>query len=774
MLRKNANWEFVDNVELPMEKLDHSLQLSPILKNLLKQRDLFTEGDIHKFLFPKTNHLHPSKDLSDIEKASNRIYQAIEKKEKILVYGDYDADGVCSTAILLMALEELGASFEYHIPNRFTEGYGPNENVFREAYKRDIKVIITVDTGIAAFHEAQVAKTLGMDLIITDHHEIQDVLPDAYAVINPKCSPHYPFKELAGVGVTFKLAEYLLDYFPEHLLDLVAIGTIADLVPLLDENRVLAYLGLEKLKQTNHIGLRALKRMCRIDGAVTSEDVGFLIGPRLNAVGRIEDASLAVELLITTDPSRANEIAENIDQINTKRQQIVSQIVKEAEKLVDISNNKNIIVVMKEGWNEGVLGIVASRLVRKYDRPAIVLTVDEKTNTAKGSARSIPAFDLFENCMEVRDLFLQFGGHSQAAGMTIDISNVEPLRMKLTDSINQSLTDNDFKPLIEIHQKIDLAHINEELIRNIKQLEPYGMGNPKPVFYVTGSPKAARQLGHKKQHLKFTLHDKDHTIEAIGFNKGNLYSFMTENTTIEVVGELGINEWNGHKTLQVQLNDLEIKEWQLFDFRGNKPVDINMHMKMHHSNLIVGKLDALKPTTTNVKVTSYHDVNNNLENEYEALYINDLPPTLTLLKEIVQKANPKNIFVHYNVEQSVYLKRMPTREMFKKLYTYFFKRKQVDIKKEMNDIIRRSGWSKEKVTFMCNVFKDLNFIIVTDGMIKINANAEKKDLQESITYQERLKTAEIERLLYYSTYEDLMSWFDSCRAVLKEEALHGF
>ncbi|MDY0408560.1 single-stranded-DNA-specific exonuclease RecJ [Paracerasibacillus soli] len=371
MLPSKSKWNFLKIHEQDnFNGTDETLNMSPFLINLLMQRDVMTIEEAKKFLNPVIQDLHNPVQLHSIEKASERIVKAIEYGEKILVYGDYDADGVTSTTVMIEALRELGANCDFYIPNRFSEGYGPNEQAFQLAHEQGVSVIITVDNGIAAVQEAAVAKELGIDLIITDHHEVQDAIPDAFSIIHPKCSENYPFKELAGVGVAFKLAQYILGYFPEDLLDLVAIGTIADMVPLLDENRVLAFYGLQRLTTTRRPGLKALIKSCKIEGNVTEEDVGFLIGPRLNAVGRLQDATLAVELLLTDDEMEAEVIAEEIEQLNQERRNIVEKIVKEAEQSVDANDLPGVIVVAKPGWNQGVLGIVASGLLKSLiDQP---------------------------------------------------------------------------------------------------------------------------------------------------------------------------------------------------------------------------------------------------------------------------------------------------------------------------------------------------------------------------------------------------------------------
>ena len=500
MLKNQSHWNIIKESNHDLDRTES--HMSPVLHKLLLQRGVTDRKEMESFVSPKLEALYHPEKLAMIEKAATRIHTAIEEQEKILVYGDYDADGVSSTALLMTALNELGAVCDFYIPNRFSEGYGPNEAAFRQAKEKGFNVIITVDNGISA------------------HHEIQGELPDAYAIIHPKCSENYPFRELAGVGVAFKFAQYLLGYFPEHLLDFVAIGTIADLVPLINENRVLAYYGLEKLSNTNKPGLIALKNQCQIEGSVTEENVGFLIGPRLNAVGRLRDADMAVELLLSHDEEKARLLAEEIESINEQRQQIVQEIVEEAEAMVDTDEKHSVIVVFKEGWNEGVLGIVASRLVKKFHRPTIVLNINPDTNLAKGSARSIPAFDLFNSCMQMNHLFTSFGGHAQAAGMTLHVKDLADLKSGLNQIIQEQLTAEDFIPVIDVNDNIDVNDVTEALIAEINQLAPFGVGNPKPIFKMSAKPKEVRQIGLLKNHLKLQFEQENGMVKAIGFRMG--------------------------------------------------------------------------------------------------------------------------------------------------------------------------------------------------------------------------------------------------------------
>lgn len=774
MLDSQANWKFTREKS---DLLDGTLHSSPFIQELLFERGIRTSEETERFLSPDVKNLHPPRQLASVDQAADRVYEAIESEEKILVYGDYDADGVCSTAILIESLRELGAHCDYYIPNRFTEGYGPNEQAFKNAAKSGFSVIITVDTGIASTHEVEVANELGIDVIITDHHEIQENIPDAYAIIHPKLSPDYPFKELAGAGVAFKFAQHLLGYFPEHLLDLVAIGTIADLVPLLDENRILAYFGLEKISTTTRPGLIAMKKNCYLTKHVTEEDVGFRIGPRLNAVGRLQDADLAVQLLLVDDDYEARELANTVEQLNSERQQIVADIVDEARQMVDTSSRKEVILVCKEGWNEGVLGIVASRLVNEFDRPAIVLTTDSDRSVAKGSARSIPAFHLFDNCMEVKDLFTSFGGHSQAAGMTLPVENISALKQALNQRIDEKLTEKDFKQTIEVNRSLTLSEINESLIHEIEQLAPFGIGNPKPIFHVKHVPERIRQLGQMKNHLKIHFNNADAKLEGIGFGMGHLCDYIAQETPVSIVGELGINEWNGNRNVQMMIRDLQVDEWQMFDHRGKKHNDIMSYIQPNKRVVVVkNQINSSVETMSEcVKLVTYDDFLDTV-GEAHTLLLYDLPPQLNRLEQIVKATNPVNIHVCFHVENSTYLSAFPSRKDFKWLYAMLYKRGKLHINNELTMIMDAKKWSKEYIQFMIRVFVDLNFVTYDEGVLSLNPSPTKQDLSSSRTYQHRVNRATIEKTLYYSTYDELKQWFEkSLRPVdsPKEEITHG-
>ncbi|GAA0442624.1 single-stranded-DNA-specific exonuclease RecJ [Lentibacillus halophilus] len=774
MLQSKMKWMFPDS-KTKTAHLDAD-KFSPLTRELLIQRGITSTEEADKFLSPDRAGLYRAERLSDMNKAVDRVHKAIADGEKILVYGDYDADGVCSTAVLMETLQELEADCDYYIPNRFTEGYGPNEAAFRTAYDNDVRVILTVDTGIASVHEAMIAKQLNMDLIVTDHHEVQTDVPDAFAIIHPKRSPDYPFKELAGVGVALKLSEGLLGRFPEHLLDLAAIGTIADMVPLIDENRIIAHDGLEQLSNTSRPGLEALKYVCGLDARINEEDVGFSIGPRLNAVGRLQDATLAVQLLLCKLSDEAAEKAQYMETINQQRKKIVNDIVKEAEEMAHPVDRQGVIVVAKEGWNEGVLGIVASNLVRKYDRPAIVLSLFPEKGEVKGSARSIPAFDLFANCMKIRDVFTHFGGHAQAAGMTLAYENIERLKQELDSMIFQQLSDEDFIQELEVSKTITVPEIDDELVAEINQLAPFGIANPKPIFHVKDMPSAKRQIGNGKNHLKMQFQKNDRELDGIGFGLGYLYHQLSPQTPVSVAGELGINEWNGFRKVQMIIRDMQIDEWQLFDHRGANRLD--MLCSTHNT---IGKAAVFQQLPDEEQIPDHvvcltYDTDVSSLEGVHTLYLYDMPSSLQRLEALVKELHPDTIHACFYLRDSAFLKVFPAREDFKWLYALLSKRQTIDLQDDLPLIVDAKGWTNDMVMFMVNVFFELNFVKIEDNIMQLNSNPSQKDLHESSLYQERLNRTDIEKTLYYSPYHELKAWFSRCleqRMEPEEEMIDG-
>ncbi|WP_027963533.1 single-stranded-DNA-specific exonuclease RecJ [Halalkalibacillus halophilus] len=754
MLDSKYNWQFNDDIE----DTTIDLNISNIIKKILHKRGIKNTQEAEEFLYPKIENLHDPYLFQDMDLVVNRVFQAIENQEKILIYGDYDADGVTSTAVLVYTLREMGALVDYYIPNRFTEGYGPNVEAFQLAKENGVSVIITVDNGIAAPKEASLARELGIDLIITDHHEAQDEMPEAYAIIHPGLEKEYPFNELAGVGVAFKVAQALSKEFPKHLLSLVAIGTVADLVSLRGENRILVKSGLKEMDRSSFPGIHALKKLGKIETELTTEHIGFIIGPRLNAVGRLQDASLAVDLLLESDDVLANDMAEEINAINQERQQIVRKIAEEAfEEIEATMKDDDIIIVAKENWNPGVLGIVASRIVNKYHRPAIVLGINDDGETAKGSARSIDAFDLFKECMNVKDLFLQVGGHAQAAGMTVELSKLEQLREALNERASL-LTKEDFQQHLIVEDTVQWKDLDLEFPKELELLAPFGMQNEKPLFQIESIDlKHIRKIGAKKNHLKLTGEKEDAAIEMIGFQFGEVADALTPGASIDVLGEIEVNEWNGNKKLQVKLQDIRCRQWQLFDFRG-KTVPFEVEKSLATENtLAISFNQRLKNDWINI--IPYEEVQSSDLEKTKRLALYELPNNMKELESILHLSTYEAIYLCYQNSDSQLLSRLANRDDFKELYITLKKHKRI-MENQKPQLAEAKNWSMNQVDFMIKVFFELNFVKITNGEIIFHQESEFKPLEESKTYLRKIDQREVEELLYFSNYKDIKSWFN--------------
>lgn len=673
---------------------------------------------------------------------------------------------------MMKALEELGAQVQFYIPNRFTEGYGPNEGAFRHAYESGFRLIITVDTGISALHEAELAQELGMDLIITDHHEPGPELPAAKAIIHPKLADGtYPFHHLAGVGTAFKLAQALLGRVPEHLLEFAAIGTIADLVPLKGENRLIVQKGLEKLKTTANVGLKALFKAAGVEQATMNEEtIGFAIGPRINAAGRLDCADPAVQLLLTGDPFEAEMMAEEIEQLNKERKEIVNVITEEAVQMVEehypIEENR-FLIVGKEGWNSGVIGIVASKLVERFYRPTIVFSYDYEKGLAKGSARSIAGFDLFENLSVCRDILPHFGGHTMAAGMTMSIDDVEKLRLRLNQLANEKLKEEDLIPVTYIDTEVSLQEIQLKSIEEMNKLAPYGMDNPKPKVVIREADYSnLRKIGSDKTHLKMTLEQEGAILDGVGFGLGSLSDHISPASKVSVIGELSINEWNNIKRPQIFVHDLAVREWQLFDFRGSRnlhqlvrtlPPDKTRWIVFQKENVI-----KLQQTIDNHEMMWISSMDDAREAELHLcnVILFDLPDNQDILISLLLGKHTSRVYAHFYKNTSDFFSTMPTREHFKWYYAFLLKRNPFDLRKYGNDLARHRGWTRETVDFMSQVFFELDFVTINNGLISLKKNVPRRDLGESFSYQEKQLQIQLEKDLLYSSYPQLKHWFD--------------
>lgn len=535
-----------------------------IIEQILDNRGIDGAEARYKFLHPSQTQLYNPYLLSDMERAVERIRRVKQEGKEIVIYGDYDVDGVTSTSILYIFLKSLGYEVSYYIPNRQTEGYGLNKEALKKI-EEYANLVITVDTGIAAIDEVSYAKEIGLDIIITDHHECQEELPAAYCVINPKRpGSTYPFDALAGVGVTFKLIHALAiredveDQIWQYL-DIVALGTVADVVPLEDENRVITYLGFMQMGKTVHVGLKALLGLLQTkDNKITSNLIGYQLGPRINAAGRISDAKLGVELLVTRDLEKAKKIALLLDAENKKRQEMEAQIVEEAQRYIDENidvEKEKIIIVAGKKWHHGVIGIVASRIMGQYYKPTIILTLED--GVYSGSARSIAGFNIFEAINHNRDKLIRFGGHEMAAGLSLDEKMLEIFISDISSYTEEHLAEELLTPCLDIDTEIEANELTLSLCNELEQLEPFGSANPSPTFAISGEIQYIQQIGQDNKHLKLSIQKGQNVFQGVGFGKGYLAEYLSEGEEVIIAGEIVKNEWNGRTTVQIRIKDIQ-------------------------------------------------------------------------------------------------------------------------------------------------------------------------------------------------------------------------
>ena len=552
-----------------IERLRHELALHPTVARLLVQRGLAEPAAAGKFLNPSLDDLHDPSRLADLDRAVERLLAAVARREPVAVHGDYDADGVSSTVMLRRVLELLEGDVTHFIPERLRDGYGLQAEAVERLHARGVRVIVSVDCGIRSVSAAERARELGVDLIVTDHHEPDAALPPAFAVLNPRrpdCT--YPDKDLAGVGVAFKLVQALCQRtgrtaWLRGFAKLAAIGTLADAVPLKGENRVLAKVGLDRLSEgPNTVGLQALLEVSGLTTGrrIVSDDVAFQLAPRINAAGRMRSADLAAQLLLATGASEAagaKALAESLDAENARRREEEAGIVAAARKVIERDPDigaQNLLVVWAEGWHRGVIGIVASKLVETFARPAIVLSVDGEE--AHGSGRSIPGFDLLGALEANADLFVRFGGHRQAAGMVVEASRLKELRGRLAAYANEALDPQELVPRLTVDAPLSLGEVRRDhLLRGLASLEPFGRGNLRPVFHAAPVEVAEGPRTMGKRHLRMTLRQGRAAFPAVAWRAAERSAVFEQERKLSVAFSLGEDSYKGNRFLQLIVAD---------------------------------------------------------------------------------------------------------------------------------------------------------------------------------------------------------------------------
>jgi single-stranded-DNA-specific exonuclease len=552
-----------------VRQLASSLGVSDSLANLMSQRSIYTAAEARAFFNPSLEYLHDPFLMKDMNIAVDRISTAIKKNEKILVYGDYDVDGTTAVALMYSFLKDQYSNVEYYIPDRYKEGYGVSYDGLDFASQRNCRLVITLDCGIKAVEKVKYARSKGLDVIICDHHYPGDEIPRAVAVLDPKqpgCS--YPYKELSGCGVGFKLIQAYtrIHGIPfeniAHYLDLVAVSIASDIVPITGENRVLAYFGLKKLNESPRTGLRELIREAEVTRALTIEDVVFKIGPRINAAGRMETGSKAVELLISSDTLLATGISKEINNFNIERRSVDRTITTEAMRMIseDLRNvNSRTTVLYNPTWKKGVIGIVASRLIETYYRPTIILT--ESNGFATGSARSVQGYDLYQAIEACSDLLESFGGHMFAAGLTLKKENIAPFMDRFEKYVYSTITEEQLVPRIFIDTELSFSEINDEFFRIMSQFQPFGPENMSPVFISRNvcDNGTGKMVGSSGEHLKLNLCQEgcQKTLPSIAFCQANHFEYIKSGNPFDICYSIEMNEFRGNRTLQLNIRDIK-------------------------------------------------------------------------------------------------------------------------------------------------------------------------------------------------------------------------
>ena len=555
-------WEYYQPNEEDVEKIKNHNNISKLLAKVLINRGIKEDNEINKFLYPKIDDLNDPFLLNDMNIAVDRILRAKENKEKVTVYGDYDVDGITSIAVLVKFFRELGINIEYYLPSRLEEGYGLNNDALKKIKDNGTDLLITVDCGISAYEEVEYAKSIGLEVIITDHHECPEKLPDTFAIIDPKRPDStYPFNSLAGVGVTFKLIHAIsirLDLDRKKYLkylDIVCLGTVADIVPLVHENRVIVKYGLMLVKETRNIGLRALIKLSGYS-KIDSSLISFGLAPRINACGRMGKADLALNLLLTNDVFEAESIATELNTINRERQEVEKRIMEDAIKIIEDEKlyEDDVIVVGKEGWHHGVIGIVASKITEMYYKPSILVCFEE--GVGKGSGRSVDGFDLHKALNFCIDDLTRFGGHEMAIGLTISQENLEKFRSDINEYA-KNVIDKDKVPTIKVDSEINADMISLEKLKDLEILEPYGEANPMPLFVYKNIKVDGVRLLSNDKHLKLILKDGSSLFDAIAFNMGDKKYSIKVGDKIDVLHYLDVNKFNDIEKIQLNVKDIK-------------------------------------------------------------------------------------------------------------------------------------------------------------------------------------------------------------------------
>jgi single-stranded-DNA-specific exonuclease len=669
-----------------------------IFKTILKNRKI---SNYEIFFSMGKEHLHDPFLLNDMQKAVNRIKSAIKQKEKIIIFGDYDCDGITAIAVLVRTLRHLGADIDFDLPDRFYEGYGLNMRAVEDIISNGYKLVITVDNGITCVEEVESLKNAGIDTIITDHHEAAEVIPDAYAIVHPKLSPEYPFTEIAGVMVAYKLAQALSGHYLENLFDLVMIGTIADLMPLDNENQAMVNLGIEVIKNTKNIGLKKLIEFSNLD-IINVTAIAFKIAPKINSSGRLNQAKSAVELLITEDIKIANDLIIDIEKNHDLRKRLTEEAFLICEE--NVNPKDSILVVASKDLHEGVIGICAQRLVEKYQKSTIVITTDEH-GMGKGSARAFGDANILEILNQTSEYLEKYGGHSQAAGMQINLDKLDDFKA----AVNK-ISVKEANPILDIDMEVYLPNLNIETIKNIQDKSFF------TASYLMKGLRVVRKQILNRKHTKLQLEIDGYFIDALDFNSLEFYYILNPNDIVEICGGLNVNTYRGRDSLQIMIKDVACDHLQIYDYRKNA--------------------DSILEYVKNAVV--YNDTSIIEEEKLETKIKEEL--TVCML--------PRD--KKYNLNQII------DRSELGKIYKMLQKRKRF-----LPEEVKESSYSDRIILTAIKIFTELSLLETDkDGYVTINNNSTKMDLNDSPTYKNTLNQFQQINFLYQSDYMTLKKYFE--------------
>ncbi|WP_308399728.1 single-stranded-DNA-specific exonuclease RecJ [Weissella thailandensis] len=756
MINSRYQWHFPEvSNQKAIKTLSETFGITELIAKILVNRGYDTVEAANAFLRPELSSLHDPFLLHDMDKAIERLMQAIDSGQKIIVYGDYDVDGMTSTAIMTWALELMGANVDYFVPSRFSDGYGPNLANYQKLAAEGMQLLVTVDNGVSGKDEIAWLMAQGIDVIVTDHHELPEELPVATAIVHPRHPEgSYPFGGLSGAGVAFKVVSALLEEPADEVLDLAALGTVADVMSLTDENRIIVKQGLESLKLDPRPGVAALLAAAGTQlSDIDSSTIGFTIAPRLNALGRLENATTGVQLLLMDEPEEAKPLADHVNALNQERQQLVTKITTAAQEQATQLSEDPVLVVAGENWHEGVLGIVASKLVEQTGKPTIVLNVNG--DEMKGSGRSVAAFDLFTALDGHRDLMTTFGGHASAAGMTVPTNNLTALRAALRDEAAQQQLATAQKADMQIATTVTAADFTKENFDNLQVLAPFGEGNPEPLFMLDLRGVNQVKTMSEGKHLRFIAQTDTDQLPVVAFGWGNQASALAGHfSSLQIVGTMSQNSYRGNISYQLMLRDMSAKGAAILDWRTShltkqtfsKPVTY-VFFKEKHLQQLAAYID---PAAQALMWQDALQMSN-----IQTMVLVDLPDSLDQLQTLLQTGTPGRLAPMFYVQSPVYLQKVPSKQVFSNVYKFVLSFKDINLQTQFDAMVKHLKISNMTLKLILKVFLEAKFVTIDNGVLNAVPNPTPMKLTQTQTFQRFMAQRDLEQQLIYSTTAEL-------------------